>query len=208
MKVEQKAMRNSSNGLTASALIVAALCLFGMAFYQKAWLVVIQYMLANPSEASGLPTSTTQVAGFAIPTASAPVSLGKEAVINNLGITVTRAISPADSYIGKAALPSVAQDGKEYLLVDVKVRCTSQDEKCHLSEFDFGIETKSGHDYAAELTGSYSDLKGLFEGGDIEPGKSISGSLVFIIEKGETGLTLIYPRLFGFGGSAKLLLGK
>ena len=201
-------MRNSSNGLTASLLIVVVLCLLGMVFYQKAWLIAIQYMLAHPGEGSGLPTSTTQVAGFAIPTAPAPVSVGKEAVINNLGITVTRVISPADSYIGKAALPSVARDGKEYLLVGVKVRCTSPDEKCNLSEFDFGIETKGGHDYAAELTGSYSDLKGLFEGGDIEPGKSMSGSLVFIIEKGEKGLTLIYPRLFALGGSAKLLLGK
>jgi Telomeric repeat-binding factor 2. len=184
------------------------MCLFAIIFYQKAWLIAIQYMLSNPGQAGGIPTSTTQIAGFSIPTASAPVSLGKEAIINDLGISVTRVISPADSYLGKAALPSVARDGKEYLIVDVKVRCISPDEKCHLSEFDFGIETKGGHDYAAELTGSYSDLQGLLVGGDIEPGKSLSGSLIFIIEKGETGLTLIYPRLFAFGGSAKLLLGK
>jgi Domain of unknown function (DUF4352) len=94
------------------------------------------------------------------------------------------------------------------LVVDVKVHCVSSDEKCHLTEFDFGVETKSGHDYPAELTVSYSDLKGLFEGGDIDPGKSMSGSLIFVIQKGESGLTLIYPRLFAFGGSAKFILGK
>ena len=36
----------------------------------------------------------------------------------------------------------------------------------------------------------------------------MSGSLIFIIEKGESGLILIYPRLFAFGGSAKFVLGK
>ncbi len=42
----------------------------------------------------------------------------------------------------------------------------------------------------------------------IEPGKSMSGSLIFILEKGERGLILVYPRLFAFGGSAKFDLGK
>lgn len=93
-------------------------------------------------------------------------------------------------------------------MVDVKVRCVSSERKCHLTEFDFGIETKDRQDYLAELSGSYSDLKGLFEGGDIEPGKSMSGSLIFVIDKGESGLILIYPRLYAFGGSAKFMLGK
>jgi hypothetical protein len=36
----------------------------------------------------------------------------------------------------------------------------------------------------------------------------MSGSLIFVIQKGEGGLTLIYPRRFAFGGSVKVLLGK
>jgi hypothetical protein len=56
--------------------------------------------------------------------------------------------------LGKAVLPSVACEGKEYLVVDVKVRCVSSEEKCHLTEFDFGVETKGGRDYPAELSGS------------------------------------------------------
>ncbi len=171
-------------------------------------MAAIQFMLLTSDKTGRLPTSGTPVSGLSIPTAPAPVSLGKEAIINNLGIAVTRVISPADRYIGKAALPSVHSEGKEYLVVDVKVRCISSDEKCRLTEFDFGLETKGGRDYTAELGVSYSDLKGLYEGGDIEPGKSMSGSLIFAIEKGEKGLTLIYPRMFAFGGSAKLLLGK
>jgi hypothetical protein len=134
--------------------------------------------------------------------------LGQEALINDLGITVTRVISPANSYMGKTAFPSVQREGKEYLVVDIKVRCVSSREKCHVSEFDFGVETKGGRDYPAELSGSYSDLKGLFEGGEMEAGQSMSGSLIFVIEEGESGLTLIYPRLFAFGRSAKFTLGK
>jgi len=201
-------MRKSPLGYTGPMLIIAAICLFAFLFYQKGLLIAIQYMLLTSDKSAGLPTSGPPVTGLSIPTAPAPVSPGKEAIINSVGITVMRVLRPADRYMGKAALPSVAREGKEYLLVDVKVRCLSSKEKCHLTEFDFGVETQSGHDYAAELTGSYSDLKGLFEGGDIEPGKSMSGSLVFILEKGEKGLTLIYPRMFAFGGSAKLLLGK
>ena len=200
-------MRKSPIGLSVPLLIVGALCLFGFIFYQKAWLIAIQYMLIS-GNSSSLPTSTTPISGFSIPTAPAPVSLGKEVIINNLGITVTRVISPADTYIGKAAFPSVLREGKEYLVVDVKVRCVSSGEKCHLTESDFGVETKGGRDYPAELSVSYSDLKGLFEGGDIDPGKSMSGSLIFVMQKGESGLTLIYPRLFAFGGSAKFILGK
>ena len=201
-------MRKSPIGLSVPVLLVGLLCLFGLIFYQRAVLSTIQFTL-NSGHSSGLPTSTTQISGFSIPTASAPVSLGKEAIVNQLGITVTRLISPADNYIGKAAFPSVLSEGKEYLVVDVNVRCLSSKEKCRLTEFDFGLETTGGHEYPAELSGNYSDeLKGLFEGGNIESGKSMSGSLIFIIEKGESGLILIYPRLFAFGGSAKFILGK
>jgi len=201
-------MRKSPIGLSVPVLLVGLLCLFGLIFYQRAVLSTIQFTL-NSGHSSGLPTSTTQISGFSIPTASAPVSSGKEAIVNHLGITVMRLISPADNYMGKAAFPSVLREGKEYLVVDVNVRCLSSIEKCRLTEFDFGLETADGHEYPAELSGNYSDeLKGLFEGGDIEPGKSMSGSLIFIIEKGESGLILIYPRLFAFGGSAKFVLGK
>jgi Domain of unknown function (DUF4352) len=199
-------MRKSPFGSSIPLLIVIASCLFGFIFYQRTLLLAIQYMLIS-GKVGGLPTSTTPISGLSFPTAPAPVAVGQEALLNDLGITVTRVIRPADSYMGKAAFPSVLREGKEYLVVDIKVRCVSSGEKCRLSEFDFGVETKGGRDYPAELSGNYSDLKGLFEGGDIEAGQSMSGSLIFVIEKAESGLTLVYPRLFAFGGSAKFTLG-
>ena len=201
-------MRKSPFGFSVPLLIITLLCLCALLFYQKALLAGIQFML-NSNHAFGLPTSTTPISSFSIPTAPNPVSVGKEAISNGLGITVTRVISPADNYLGKAAWPSVLREGKEYLVVDVKVRCVSSEKKCRLTESDFGVETKNRDDYTAELSGNYSDdLKGVFEGRDIESGKSMSGSLIFILPKGEKGLTLIYPRLFAFGGSAKFLLGQ
>jgi hypothetical protein len=201
-------MRKSPIGFSGPLLIVTVCCLFAFIFYQKAWLVGIQWML-NSNRPLGLPTSTTPISNFSIPTAPNPVSLGKEAIINNLGITVTRVISPADNYLGQAGFSSIPPEGKEILVVEVTVRCNSSDEKCHVSEYDFGVEAKNNQDYPAELSGLYSDkLIGVFEGGDIEPGKSMSGSLIFIIPKGEKGLILIYPRLFAFGTSAKFFLGQ
>ena len=201
-------MRKSPLGYSIPLLIVTILCLCALIFYQKALLIGIQLLL-NSNRSFGLPVTTTAIPSFSFPTFPAPVPAGKEAIINHLGIIVTRVISPADKYMGKAASPSVLQEGKEYLVVEVKVRCVSSKEKCHVTEFDFGVETKAGHDYPAELSGSYSDdLQGVFEGGDIDLGKSMSGSLIFILEKGEKGLTLIYPRMFSFGGSAKFILGK
>jgi hypothetical protein len=200
-------MRNSSSVSIVTLLIVAALALLALILIRMAWLKAIRSVL-NSSQPVALPTSATPIPNFSIPTAPAPVSVGKEAIVNNLGITVIRVINPADNYIGKAALPSVRQEGKQYLVVDIKVRCASKT-KCRLTEFDFGVQTKSGHDYPAELSIDYSDdLDGVFEGGDIEPGNSLSGSLIFIIQKGESGLTLIYPRMYGLGSEAKFMLTK
>jgi len=77
-----------------------------------------------------------------------------------------------------------------------------------LTEFDFGTQTGTGRDYPAEFASSFSGLNGLFEGGDIEHGKSLAGSLIFIIHKNDRDLTLVYPRLYNFGASAEFLLGK
>ena len=203
-------MRKSSIGTILLTLLTAlALGIVSLLFFQDLWLKKVQQML-NSNQSSGLPVSSTMpVSNFSFPTAPAPVSQGVESVIGNVGITVTRVINPADTYVGQSAKYTVLDKGDQYLMVDIKVRCVSSKEKCRLTEFDFGVESNSGRDYPAELSGNFSDdLKGMFEGGEIEPGKSMSGSIIFVIKKGESGLILVYPRLFSFGGSAEFLLGK
>jgi uncharacterized protein DUF4352 len=203
-------MRKLSIPLIYILLVIAALAwgFIIMFIVQSAWLKNVEAKLTS-TPFVGLPTSTTPISNFSIPPAPNPVSIGKESIVNEVGITVSRVINPANTYIGKAALPSVLGKDKQYLVVDIKVRCVSKSKICRVVEFDFGVETKKGQDYPAEFSTDYSDtLKGVFEGGDIRPGKIMSGSLIFAIPKGETGLTLIYPRLYGFGGEAKFNLGK
>jgi len=203
-------MRKSSIGTILLTLLTAlALGIVSLLFFQDLWLKKVQQML-NSSQSSGLPVSSTMpVSNFSFPTAPAPVSQGTESIVGNVGITVIRVVNPADNYVGKAAKYTVLDAGDQYLLVDVKVRCVSADESCRLSEFDFGVESNAGRDYPAELSGNFSDdIKGMFEGGEIEPGKSMSGSIIFVIKRGESGLIMVYPRLFGFGGSAKLILSR
>src|SRR5581483_7932616 len=201
-------MRNFPIQLIIGLFIVITIAFLSLLLFQSAWLKMIMHMV-DSNQSTGLPVASTPITGFSFPTAGVPAPVGTELVVGNLGITVTRVISPANSYIGKAGFSSVPREGKEFLVVDVKARCVSSNEKCHLTEFDFGLETKSGRDYSAELSGNFSGiLKGVFEGGDIEPGKSLNGSLIFIIQKGESGLTLVYPRMYGFGNTVKFKLGK
>ena len=200
--------RKSSNGILIGLVAAAALGLLTLYLFQSAWLNMISRMM-NSAQSTGLPgSSSTPVSGFSFPTARAPAAINTELTVGNLGITVTGIVSPADHVVGTANRFNVLEKDEEYLVVYMKTRCVSKNETCRVTEFDFGLESDSGRDYPAELSGSYSDIKGLFEGGDIPPGQNLGGSLIFIIKKGERGLTLVYPRMFGFGNTARFTLGK
>ena len=200
-------MRKSSSGFILSLLVAAAVGFLSLYLFQSAWLKLIARML-NSSQSSGLPTSSTPISGFSFPTRRAPAPLNTELAAGNLGITVTGIVSPADTMVGKANRFNVLEKDEEYLVVYIKTRCVSKSETCRVTESDFGVQSDAGRDYPAELSVSFSDLKGLFEGGDIPPGQNLGGSLIFIIRKGDRGLTLVYPRLFSFGSSAEFQLGK
>jgi Domain of unknown function (DUF4352) len=200
-------MRKSSSGLIISLLVAAAVGFLSLYLFQSVWLKLISRML-NSNQSAGLPTSSTPISGFSFPTRRAPAPLNKELTVGNLGITVTGILSPADAMIGKANRFNILEKDEEYLVVYIKTRCASKSETCRVTESDFGVQSDAGRDYPAELSVSFSDLKGLFEGGDIPPGQNLGGSLIFIIRKGDRGLTLVYPRLFSFGSSAEFLLGK
>jgi len=200
-------MRKSSNGFILSLLVVAAIGFLSLYLFQSAWLKLIARML-NSSQSNGLPVSSTPISGFSFPTHRAAAPLNTELTVGTLGITVTGIVSPADALVGKANQFNVLEKDEEYLVVYIKTRCISKSEKCRVTESDFGVHSEAGRDYPAELSVGFSDLKGLFEGGEIPAGQNLGGSLIFIIRKGEHGLTLVYPRLFSFGSSAEFLLGK
>ena len=200
-------MLKSTNSLLGALVLLAALIVLVLYVFQRGGLLAIQYMLSQ-SQSTGLSAGSTPVSGFSFPTAQAPAGYNTELTVGNLGITVTGIVSPADHVIGTANRFNVLEKDEEYLVVYIKTRCVSKTETCRVTESDFGIESSTGQDYAAEFSVSFSDLKGLFEGGDIPPGQNLGGSLIFIIKKGDNGLTLIYPRMFGFGNTVKFTLGK
>jgi len=201
-------MRRSSSGILVGLVVTVAIGLLSLYLFQSAWLNMISRMMSN-SQSTGLPgSSSTPISGFSLPTARAPVSIGTELTVSNLGITVSGIVSPADHVVGTANRFNVLEKDEEYLVVYIKTRCVSTTETCRVTESDFGVESNSGRDYPAELSGSFSDIRGLFEGGDIPPGQNLGGSLIFILKKGDKGLTLVYPRMFGFGNTVKFSLGK
>ena len=200
-------MRKSSTGLIISLLVAVLVGFLSLYLFQSVWLKLISRML-NSSPSTGLPVFSTPISGFSFPTHRAPSPLNMELTVGTLGITVTGIVSPADALVGKANRFNVLEKDEEYLVVYIKTRCVSKSEKCRVTESDFGVHSEAGRDYPAELSVSFSDLKGLFKGGEIPAGQNLGGSLIFIIRKGEHGLTLVYPRLFSFGASAEFLLGK
>ena len=202
-------MRKSSFGTILLTLLTAlALGIVSLLFFQDLWLKKVQQML-NSSQSSGLPVSATMpVSNFSFPTAQAPAGFNKELTVGNLGITVTGIVSPADHVVGTANRFNILEKDEEYLVVYIKTRCGSKSETCRVTEFDFGVESDAGRDYTAELSGNFSDIRGLFEGGEIPSGQNLGGSLIFIIKKGDHGLRLVYPRMLGFGDTAKFTLGK
>lgn len=200
-------MRSSFGGLIIRGLLVFGLAIVSLVVVQKLWLAFIAYQLNHQPESAGLPVSSTPISGFSFPTARAPAPVGSELTHGNLAITVTRFVRPANALVGTGSHYKVLDSDEEYLLVDIKVRCISTTETCRLTEFDFGVDTNSGRDYPAEFSTSFSGVSNLFEGGEIAPGKKLSGSLIFIIHKDDHGLTLYYPRMVLGVALAKFLLG-
>lgn len=171
----------------------------------------LQSMLSTPPDAASpqlatFPVFSTPAGMLSFPTQGTPASIGTELTFGSLAITVQQVMRPADVTVGNASKYTVLEAGEEYLMVKIRVRCDSTD-KCRAVEFDFGVSGDSGRDYTAEFSTSFSGLHDLFEGGDIAPGKSLGGYLVFIVNKDDTGLTLVYPRMYNFGGAARFTLG-
>lgn len=198
-------MRNPAGGFLFRLLMAVGLAILVLLLVQAGWLTFISYLLKQ-SQSNPLPISSTQVSGFSFPTAADPVGPGTEVVAGKLAITVTQVIRPANMWVGNSATYRSLHDGEQYLRVDVSVRCDAGGETCHVTEFDFGVSGNSNRDYVPEFSNSFSGLDGLFEGGDIPYGRSMSGALVFIIHSDDAGLVLVYPRMYSFGGAAKFRL--
>lgn len=199
-------MRNSIGGLVFGVLLTAILAILMLVIVQGAWLGFISHLL-QANQSAGLPQfSTTPVSGFAFPTPRPAGHIGEEVIVGEVAIRVTAVSRAANERQAGASTYQALKKGEEYLLVSVSVRCLSTKESCHLTEFDFGVRNAAGRDTPAEFTSSASSLQ-VFEGGTIAPGRSMSGSLIFVVRQNDRGLRLYYPRGFTLGGAAEVVLG-
>ena len=200
-------MRNSASGLLLRLLLTVSLVILALTLVPGVWLMFISHLL-KANQSAGLPQfSTTPISGFAFPTPRPTGHIGEEITVGEVAIRVTGVSRAASARVAGVGTYQSLQQGEEYLLVKVLVRCLSAKEPCHVTEFDFGVRSASGRDTSAEFTSSSSGLQ-VFEGGTIAAGQSMSGSLVFIIRQNDRGFKLYYPRGFTLGGAAEVALSR
>jgi len=195
-------MRNSGIGFLLRLLLVVGLAILVWALVQSAWMGMITNLLAA-NQGAALPISGTPISGF--PTQAPSVPIGTERTMGDLAISVTRVLRPADAAIYAGYYKQLDQ-ADEFIAVGIQARCIASDQSCRLAETDFGVNAESGQDYMAEFSNNFEGVRGLFDGGEMAAGQSLSGDVVFIVPREASGLLLIYPGMYSFGNEARFRL--
>lgn len=134
---------------------------------------------------------------------SAPaVPIGTSQGVGSLTLVVTNVIRPANHIADEASFYTRPEPGKEYVAVDIMATCDlPPDQACTLSSMDFGASGAQGNSYGAEIL--TSGVSRAFEGGELKGGKSRSGYLLFLIDRDDSGLVMLYPRMYGLFGPTR-----
>lgn len=109
---------------------------------------------------------------------------GEEAILGNGAITVTNV---KRSQGGQYSKPKA---GKEYVIVSLKIENKGK-EKLSYNPYYFKMQNSQGQQESYTITMDINDDTQL-NSGELIPGGSIEGTLVFEEPKGDTGLVLIY----------------
>jgi hypothetical protein len=168
----------------------------------------------QPTEA-GAPPAVSQEVATAAPAATAttkplgsarsnPAPVGSEVVMDDMAISVTEVISPADDLVAKGNMfNSKAEAGSHYIFANISATCQkTTDETCSLSGFEFSVIDSAGltHDPQIMIAG----VSGMLEAGDFYGEAKKTGYLAFTVPDTDTGLILKYS---GFlSGDAYLAL--
>ena len=156
---------------------------------------------------SSAPALPDLVAGLA---SVGPAPLGSPLQLGGVQISVTDFIRKADDIVKRAETSPFIDADKQFALVEISVTCLAGGGgSCNVTEFNFSLSGRSAPTVYPELGLSFSGLRGLFDGGLMTEGTSLSGSLVFILDRSETDLVLSYFPVPGFGGArATFTLGE
>ena len=128
---------------------------------------------------------------------SDPAPAGSEVGADDLSLTVTEVVAPADDNVRQAnASHPTPVPLTHYVMPKISVTCNlATGSSCSLTGFEFSLLDSSGAVHSPEIF--VAGLPGLFESGRFSGGTTKEGYLLFIAPEGDQGLILRYKPVFG-----------
>lgn len=159
--------------------------------YKKWWFWVIIIIIivgiggAGANNQNTSTTTTTQTSSETVQSEEkTEYNQGEQAILGSGAITVTNVIrSQGEQY-------SKPKEGKEYVIVNLKIENKGNDNLSY-NPYYFKMQNSQGQQENYTITMGVNDDTQL-NSGELIPGGSVEGTLVFEEPKGDTGLVLIY----------------
>jgi hypothetical protein len=128
---------------------------------------------------------------------AAPIGTSRQ--VGSLSLIVSNVIRPANHVADEAMFYSDPARGMEYVAVEVSVTCNlPAEQSCQVSTSDFAASGAQGTTYLADFI--LSGVRHALEAGELKGGKSRSGYVLFVVDRGDRDLVLRYPHRMGLPG--------
>jgi hypothetical protein len=158
--------------------------------------------LPTPDPAFGspiLPVAT--LPDFGAAWSQGPAGLGQPLTAGSVEVQVNDFVRPADTVVIHADSYPELERTEQFAMVDVSATCRAEaGESCNVTEMNFSLEGSSGKSFYPEFAMTLPGLYYLFEGGQIASGETVSGDLVFVVDREASGLELAYSSFPGVPG--------
>ena len=157
----------------------------GKPIYKKWWFwaIIIIVIIAIAATQGGTENSTDPTASTGGTTIKTEYNQGAEAILGDGAITVTKVERSQGSEYDKPA------SGKEYVIVHVKIENKGND---NLSYNPYYFKMQNSQGQQENTTFTTIDQDTALNSGELIPGGTVEGTLVFEETIGDTGLILIY----------------
>ena len=157
----------------------------GKPIYKKWWFwaIIIIVIIAIAATQGGTENSTDPTTSTGGTTIKTEYNQGEEAILGDGAITVTKVERSQGSEYDKPA------SGKEYVIVHVKIENKGND---NLSYNPYYFKMQNSQGQQENTTFTTIDQDTALNSGELIPGGTVEGTLVFEETIGDTGLILIY----------------
>jgi hypothetical protein len=184
------------------SLAVLAFCVAGLlACDASGFLPAIPAVPAVPTAEwpSFAPLATMQ--DFSGAWSQGPVGIGQTLTVGTVEVWVNDFVRPADTYVIHADSYPTLERTEQFAMVDVSATCRAEaGASCTVTELNFSLEGDSGKSFFPEFAMTMPGLSYLFEGGQIASGETVTGDVVFVVDRDATGLDLTYSSFPGGPG--------